>query len=293
MLKTAGWGVIGVVAGVVVTLFVQSADEPVADDSVAALPLSVSADPATHAAGIAAIEERLTAIESRLLELAGTVAALPDPQAQAELAAAARVRALTIEQSRTNIRNPNDVAAGATAAGDASERLVARLVAGGFSPAEAERIRQRTDAITLEAMQARYEAQRNGQAPPPDNFSSLALRKALGDTEYERYLNALGRPTRVNVASVIADSPAARAGMQAGDRLLSYAGSRLFDLTELNPMIYEHSSGGSVVVEVERAGQRLPLVVPSGPLGIMTSSEGSSPFILSSDGRMITGSGAQ
>jgi membrane-associated protease RseP (regulator of RpoE activity) len=178
------------------------------------------------------------------------------------------------------------------AGADASERMVSRLVAGGFSPAEADRIRQRADALTLEAMQARYEAQRNGQPPPPDNFSEMALRRELGDTQYERYLTALGRATRVNVANVIPDSPAARAGMQEGDRLLSYAGQRLFDLRELNPMIYERSSGGTVVVEVERAGQRIPLVVPSGPLGIVTSSENDGAFFFT-DGRIMTGSGAQ
>jgi membrane-associated protease RseP (regulator of RpoE activity) len=293
MLKTAGWGVIGVVAGIVVTLLVQSADDPVADDSPVALQQPLSADSAAHVAGIAEIEARLTALEARIEVLAITVAAIPGPRAELEAAAEDRVRAQAIEQSASNLRNQNAVTTFTFPGANASERTVSRLVAGGFTPAEAERIRKRTDELTLEGMQARYEAQRNGQSPPPDNFSEMALRRELGDTEYERYLTALGRSTRVNVASVIAESPAARAGIQAGDRLLSYAGARLFDLRELNPMIYAHSSGTSVVVEVERAGQRIPLVVPSGPLGVMTSSEGNSAFVFSSDGRIMTGSGAQ
>lgn len=294
MRNAAGWGIVGVVVGVLVTLLVQSPDDTVADVAPAAQPPPVTDGEAASAHEIRSLQERMAALETRLEELAGTVAAIPAPVTPA-VSAANRVRAPSTGQPTAFIRDPNVIGFSPIVASDMSDRTVARLVEGGFTPAEAERIRERTEAITLEAMQARYEAERNGQPPPPDNFNESALRRDLGDAEYERYLTALGRPTRVNVANVLANSPAASAGMQVGDRIVSYNGSRVFDMRELNPMILANSSGGSVVVEIERAGQRIPLVVPSGPLGIMTTSEGGSAaaVFITQDGTFISGAPAQ
>jgi S1-C subfamily serine protease len=94
------------------------------------------------------------------------------------------------------------------------------------------------------------------------------LRQELGETEYERYLAALGRPTKVGVFNVIASSPAEKAGLQAGDEILTYGGTRVFDMRELNDLTVEGSPGQPVVLEVQRNGQNLQLVLPRGPIGI-------------------------
>jgi S1-C subfamily serine protease len=95
-----------------------------------------------------------------------------------------------------------------------------------------------------------------------------ALRAELGDAEYERYLTATGRPTQVQVMDVLASSNAERAGLQAGDQIVSYAGSRVFDVRELNALTREGSGGESVTVEVRRNGQTVQVQVPRGPLGV-------------------------
>jgi membrane-associated protease RseP (regulator of RpoE activity) len=75
----------------------------------------------------------------------------------------------------------------------------------------------------------------------------------------------------VSVFNVIANSAAERAGMRPGDRIVSYAGTRLFDVREVNRLLLDGTSGESVFVEIERDSQIFPIVVPRGPLGISGS----------------------
>jgi S1-C subfamily serine protease len=95
-----------------------------------------------------------------------------------------------------------------------------------------------------------------------------ALRSEMGDAEYERYLGAMGRPTEVQVFDVYASSSAERAGLQPGDQIVSYAGTRVFDMRELETLSREGSPGESVTVEVKRAGQTVTVQMPRGPLGV-------------------------
>lgn len=64
------------------------------------------------------------------------------------------------------------------------------------------------------------------------------------------------------VGSVTAGSPAARAGVQTGDRILSLDGQPTNDLAELRARV--GAARGTVPLEVERAGQRLTLQVDLG-----------------------------
>ncbi len=59
--------------------------------------------------------------------------------------------------------------------------------------------------------------------------TDAALRKEMGDAEYEKYLTGTGRPTEVRVMDVLASSPAEKAGLRPGDQIVSYAGTRVFD----------------------------------------------------------------
>ena len=73
------------------------------------------------------------------------------------------------------------------------------LVEAGFAPDRAAWIVQREDQLRLEAMQARFEAQRAGDMQAmfaANSRSETDMRTELGDLEYEQYLQAYGRPTR-------------------------------------------------------------------------------------------------
>jgi hypothetical protein len=150
----------------------------------------------------------------------------------------------------------------------ARERQLERFLEAGFTRERAEWIERRTQELEVQAMQARYEAQRSGQSAQGVLDPQRALRKELGDAEYERYLTATGRPTEVQVMDVLASSAAERSGLQAGDQIVSYAGTRVFDVRELNALTTEGSGGDSVTVEVRRNGQTVQVQVPRGPLGI-------------------------
>lgn len=157
--------------------------------------------------------------------------------------------------------------------GGGGEAQIERFIAAGIPAERAQWIVQRTSELRMEALEARYAAIRDGESPGGRNGidTSQILRAELGDRVYEQYLEALGRPTRVGIGSVLASSPAERAGIQAGDQLVTYAGQRVFDLNELTQLTFEGQPGESVVVDVLRDGQQIQLYLPRGPIGITGS----------------------
>ncbi|MDQ2640142.1 MAG: PDZ domain-containing protein [Pseudomonadota bacterium] len=148
------------------------------------------------------------------------------------------------------------------------EQQLQRLVAQGFTRERAEWIERRTQELEVQALNAQYEAQRSGRPVQGAMDVESALRSELGDTDYERYLTATGRPTQVQVMDVLASSSAERSGLQPGDQIVSYAGTRVFDMRELNALTRDGSPGESVTMEVRRNGQTMQVQVPRGPLGL-------------------------
>lgn len=148
------------------------------------------------------------------------------------------------------------------------DRLTERFIEAGLPVERAEFIVRRTEALRLEALEARYEALRSGSGRAGRLDIDRTLREELGDADYEKYRSALGRPTDVRVASVLASSPAAQAGFRDGDRIVGYAGRRIYDMPELTQLTLEGAPGESVVVDIVRDGQPMQLVLPRGPLGI-------------------------
>jgi hypothetical protein len=191
---------------------------------------------------------------------------------------------LTAEIEALTTSHPADAAADQSAA---SERLdapppgqrrqtradgrLARLVEAGFVPGQAEWILQRESQLQMESLQARYEAERTGDA---SNFyqsrtaASDALRNELGDADYERYLAASGRPTSIAVSTVLDSSPAQRAGLRPGDEIVSYDGKRIFSMSDLSRQTLQGQPGEQVVVDILRDGVSMQVVVPRGPIGI-------------------------
>ena len=154
------------------------------------------------------------------------------------------------------------------------ERRVGRMVEGGFSEDEARRILQQESEAAYKAMQAAWEAQRNGE--DVDLFSATnnpqsILRADIGDDAYARYLEAQGQPTSITITQVLGGSPGNNAGIQAGDHLVSYNGERIFNVAELRDQTLQGSPGEDVVIEIERDGTRMQLTIPRGPIGITGS----------------------
>lgn len=202
-----------------------------------------------------------TSRAARVPELPLRAGASGAPTAEDALAGLESVRA-RIEEGVRRRRGPT--------AEELEQRRIQRFVDAGFTVARAEWIEQRTAELQMQRLEAQYEAARSGDPSRGRNLPSVeeTLRAELGDAEYERYLEASGRPTRVGVRSVLPSSPAAQVGLRPGDEIVSYGGTRVFDMDDLNRLTLEGRPGETVVMEVMRDGQPLQLYVPRGPVGI-------------------------
>jgi hypothetical protein len=279
MLKTVSLLVAGLAAGFAIAFFTGSPDEgprgfgsdssSLSDTSAG----SVGRDAARAAvtpARVAELEKALhaeieqrAALEQRVAELG---AALED------LRGAASAPAVREREPEAVVAVPND-RPGSTGRGPrgqpTKEERIGALVSAGFSPDRAAWIENRMSELSMQRIQAQYQ-RRRGETVDPALLDNVAgtLRLELGDADYERYLNALGMPTRVGVGDVIASSPAEQAGLRSGDEIVTYAGTRVFDMRELNNLTVEGTPGQPVVLDVQRDGQNLQLVMPRGPIGI-------------------------
>lgn len=276
VLKILGLLVSGVAAGLVLaTLVNRHSDwEARGGDSPISSATSSNGSRDVVEALRADIDWRLAAIEERLTALASEIEAVRGSAASTE-EAIVRDTPLTPEEilersERTGkllaeIRETRRVAV--------AQHETEQLLAAGFSLERIEWIKRRSEELKMERMQAAYERRRDGQPPNPNYLLSLidpdvALQAEMGDVEYERYLNALGRPTAVGVTQVLAGSPAERAGLQPGDEIVGYGGERVFSLAQLNTLSFDGEPGESIVVDVRRDGQTMQFVLPGGPLGI-------------------------
>lgn len=160
---------------------------------------------------------------------------------------------------------------------DYADLRIARLVNGGFTEARANQIRQLEDQVRMEVLQAEYEAQLDGAALSPWDQAmnyQASLREKLGDAEFANYLQAQGGQSSITVRDVIGSSPASRAGLRPGDQIVGYDGERVFSMFELKSMTFGGNPGEDVVVDIERDGQRMQLVLPRGPIGITGNGAG-------------------
>jgi hypothetical protein len=281
MLKTLALVVAGLVAGFAVAFWLlPSAPTAARDlDSATTAPAGANGAVAASASRLATLEdalaaetERRTLLEQRVGELAAALDELraAAPAANERVAAAAtNAEPTPTEAPRARFRRD-----GPPSAEDLQRRQIELLVAGGFAPDRAEWIYRRTQELRMQALQAQYEARREGRPLDSALGEESTLRAELGDADYERYLTAFNRSTSVNVLTVLASSPAERVGLKPGDQIVSYGGERVFDARELNALTFQGTAGESVVVEVRRDGQPLQLVLPRGPLGITGGFDG-------------------
>ncbi|CAN5323483.1 hypothetical protein BH24PSE2_BH24PSE2_01080 [soil metagenome] len=199
------------------------------------------------------LEERLNTLSARLDALHEEPGG-PQPEATGDRAGAARA--------------PSPEAQ--------SDGTLSALIAAGIAEPEAREIKGRMDALDLEMMNLQYAAtqegwsgsQRFADAMRANQKQRQSVRETIGDDAYDRYLYAMGQPNRIAVQDVLEGSAAARAGLEAGDVLLSYGGQRLFTARELIEQSRTGSADQSVTIEVIRNGRRMQIYLPRGPLGI-------------------------
>jgi hypothetical protein len=266
----------GLAAGFAISLWLQPAAEtPTAAPARAALPVGAAAVAATDSAAmarLAAVEAALdaeilerAALEERVAELGAQLESLGQLPRMAAARAAGGGPPVDAESFRANARRTVQ-----ERDAESERRAIERLTAAGFPPDRAEWITQREEQLRMQALQAQYDATREGRTLTPGEALDAGdtLRTELGDADYERYLTATGRPTSVGVRDVLASSPAEASGLAPGDEIVAYDGQRVFDMRELNALTLEGTAGESVAVDVRRDGRTVRLVMPRGPIGI-------------------------
>lgn len=273
-----------VVLGVVISLLAGFAvgawfggEQPAHEPSVAtlaggALPADASAEERLQRLEQIVVEERNAriALEDTLSMLFDEIERLEGAgdRALAERRAAAQRQ----NEARTTERRPDRNSTEWLR--NYQERRVARLVEGGFAEDEARRILEQESEASYKAMQAAWEARRNGENMDPFasvNSQQTILRRAIGDDAYTRYLEAQGQPTSIMITQVMNSSPASNAGLQAGDQIISYNGDRVFNVSDLRNHTMRGDPGQEVVIEIVRDGNRMQLTLPRGPIGIAGS----------------------
>lgn len=147
------------------------------------------------------------------------------------------------------------------------------LLERGYTEAEIQRLRERFEAFELEMLYLGDRARREGWRQRPlfqreAQRLRTALRDELGDRDFDAALYASGRNNRVVVAGVLADSAAARAGLRAGDELISYDGRRIFEAQAVVRATAEGKAGGTTELRVRRDDEELRFLLPRGPIGI-------------------------
>ena len=98
------------------------------------------------------------------------------------------------------------------------------------------------------------------------------LENQLGESMYDSYLYASGRPNRVSVTSVFQSAQAGIAGIVSGDHIIRYDSQRIYNGFDLREATTDGNAGDSVALEVERDGKTIQFYLVRGPLGIRMNS---------------------
>jgi len=225
------------------------------------------------ASKLAAEADERRRLEQRLDLLATELAALRGSGHEPSHAAASKPE--SVAAAAATPAAPSGTADTASAEG-AVTSMEHALLAAGIDATTATEIRRRRDALSLSEIYLRDQATREGWLDTPDFTAKMAeierqrtsIRDEIGDEAYDRYLAALDQPNRVAVNEVMLESPAAVAGIQAGDVVLRYGETRIFAPNELVTATRSGTAGETVQMEIIRQGQRFEIEVPRGPLGV-------------------------
>ena len=248
--------------------------------------LALNKDSSAIAPNESALLERVQQLESRLNSLSN-LPPVPEahvfdpPVQQPEESLAGTTELADVEDDGIEQEPPSVLVTEFTAPGSGvagalrlqPEYQKQQLVEAGFGEEEAAWIVQNESEIALQQLYDQYNARReawqNAAESGQQRLTTMdRLRERIGDDYYEQYLEAKGWPTSVSIGTVIEGSPAQNAGLQPGDQVTAYDGSRVFNLRDVNRLTVQGELGESVLLEVERDGEPMQLTIPRGPIGI-------------------------
>jgi hypothetical protein len=159
------------------------------------------------------------------------------------------------------------------------------LIVAGVETSEANRLRNLYDGIEIEKLYLRDRAirekwinsdkYRKEIGTLEDKYTSL--RSELDDTTYDAFLYASGRSNRVVVQSVLSTSPAGEAGIQAGDQIIRYGNNKIYTWSDLRTATTSGQANELVEIIIDRAGKKMSLYIPRGPLGIRLDNQSTKP----------------
>jgi membrane-associated protease RseP (regulator of RpoE activity) len=166
-----------------------------------------------------------------------------------------------------------------------------KLLAAGFSTSRIEWIEKRNQQLQEEYAWKRSTGTLDREDLAANGHDKdIGLRSEMGDVEFERYRQALGRPIGMEVASVSWDGNGAAAGLKVGDQILAYNGTRMFTAMELNQLEKKYATSGTTIpVDVLRNGERIEVNVPAGNLSLQQALEGQVTTGLTYDSKPIEG----
>ncbi|MDH3419948.1 MAG: PDZ domain-containing protein [Gammaproteobacteria bacterium] len=283
MLKASLFIVLGVVVGAGLATLLDR--EPMPEFSEGTTSLVADSEPDNE------LTQRLAALESALAEEAERRASLEAQfvlvtERLDELVSTARAEALNVAQLGEDVvvnpvfegvRVPRGTRFAEMREQRSPENRQNRLIEAGFSPEQAQSLIDREAQMRMDLMNASYEARRQGESFNPIDMqreAQVQLQTELGADAYERYLEATGQPTSVNVFEVIDNSAGQTAGLQTGDEIVGYNGERVFSLRDLQALTIAGEPGETVAVDILRDGQPMQIYMPRGPLGITGGGRG-------------------
>ncbi len=106
----------------------------------------------------------------------------------------------------------------------------------------------------------------------------VELRRDLGDEDYEAMRYATSQPNRVILSELLGTSPAAAAGLEPGDEVVSYDGQRIFTASALKLLTLAGVPGALTEMRVLRAGEEHRFFLPRGPLGTRLETASRAPY---------------
>jgi membrane-associated protease RseP (regulator of RpoE activity) len=99
----------------------------------------------------------------------------------------------------------------------------------------------------------------------PGRSEDLPLRWSAPYPVPERMGVTLDPKERATVTDVTAGSPAQKAGIQAGDRIVRLAGQPILSIADVQWVLFSAPDSGPVAAELDRAGQKVAASVPLPP----------------------------
>ena len=99
-----------------------------------------------------------------------------------------------------------------------------------------------------------------GFAVPLDGLDEILGRLKAGETLKHGFLGVAAEPygeppTGVQIKEIVPDSPAAKAGLEKGDKILSIAGAEVIDVTHLRSVLGRHFAGEQVEIAIRRGDE--------------------------------------